>query len=86
MGGKDIEGEIGEHSSWERDPKASRQQDSCGLVYQGADSRGEELKPGMEVASKSDLFLGVNELSWDGHVADALAKSLWTHLRESAPH
>ena len=44
MGGKDIEGEIGEHSSWERDPKASQQQDSCGLVYQGVDSRGEELK------------------------------------------
>jgi hypothetical protein len=29
----------------------------------------------MEVASKSDLFLGVNELSWDGHAADALAKN-----------
>ena len=44
MGGKDIEGEIGEHSSWERDLKASQQQDSCGLVYQGVDSHGEELK------------------------------------------
>jgi hypothetical protein len=29
----------------------------------------------MEVASKSDLFLGMNELSWDGHAADALAKN-----------
>ena len=27
----------------ERDLKASRQQDSRGLVYRGADSRGEEL-------------------------------------------
>ena len=44
------------------------------------------LKPGMEVASKTDLFLGMNELLWDGHAMDALAKSLWTHLRKSALH
>ena len=28
----------------------------------------------MEVASKSELFLCVNEISWDGDAVDALAK------------
>ena len=55
----------------ERDLKVGQWQDPRGLVYCIADTRGEELRgiessnPGMQVASKSELLLGVNEISWD---------------------